>query len=76
MKKRGKSKRRWTAFDSLPRRKYPVDGSCFKEESTHSETIRRPDCGNSEVIEDLTSRLDTKRRMGGTGRVRGYLQEI
>lgn len=29
-----------------------------------------------EDIEDLTSRLDTKRRMGGTGRVRDYLQEI
>ena len=29
-----------------------------------------------EDIEDLTSSLDTKRRMGGTGRVRDYLQEI
>ena len=43
----GESKRRWTAFDSLPRRKYPVD--VFKEENTHSETIRRPNCGNSKT---------------------------
>jgi len=69
---RGKIKGRWTALDSIPRRKDQVDRSCFKEEGTTSGTFRRLDGENSSHRgwrkRDLSSRLDTKEKVRREGK--------
>jgi len=68
---RGKIKGRWTALDSIPRRKDQVDRSCFKEEGTTSGTFRRVDGENLSQRgwrkRDFSSRLDTKERVRSEG---------
>ena len=68
---RGKIKGRWTALDSIPRRKDQVDRSCFKEEGTTSGTFRRVDGENLSHRgwrkRDFSSRLDTKERVRREG---------
>ena len=68
---RGKIKGRWTALDSIPRRKDQVDRSCFKEEGTTSGTLRRLDVENLSHRgwrkRDFSSRLDTKERVRREG---------
>ena len=72
---RGKIKGRWTALDSIPRRKDQVNRSALSEEGsegTPSGTFRRLDGENSRhrgwQNKDLSSRLDTKGRARMNGK--------
>jgi len=72
---RGKIKGRWTALDSIPRRKDQVNRSFLSEEGsegTPSGTFRRLDGENSRhrgwQNKDLSSRLDTKGRARMNGK--------